>query len=97
MVLFAVVFPNIVDSIYVTFVGQEHHWIFLASNIAISNKISESTVSDSTAVFSIVEDNVLAHVEETRGRYFGASLVDAVEEVVMEGNTGDRSKFEICG
>ena len=96
MVLLAVVFPYVVDCIYGTIVGKKHHWIFLASNIGVSYKISESSVSYSAAVFSVVEDDVLAHVEETLRRYFGASLVYAVEEIVMEGNICDRFKFEIC-
>lgn len=84
-ILNAVVHPRVPHRIN-SFHTFKHQWILLTSNIRITHKISICFVSYPTTVFSVVKDDVVAHVEEALSGNLRTSLVITVEDVVVDGD-----------
>jgi hypothetical protein len=90
-ILHAIVHPRVSHRVNPLHVFLKHQRILLPSDIRITHEIAICPVSDPTAVLSIVEDDVVPHVEEPLSGNLGTSLVVAVENVVMDGDIGDWS------
>jgi hypothetical protein len=73
----------------------QHKRIFLASYVSIAFKVTLRTVSDATAVLSMVEDYINDRIEETRSEDLKTTLIVEIEEVVVQRHITDGTKVNI--
>lgn len=80
------------DSSHIAFKNQG---VLLAPNIGIADEVAICPIPDATAVFSKVEDDVLAHVEQTVCGYLWTTLIVAIEYIMVDGYVADGSFVEV--